>query len=168
MVSAPQQTVSETPYASTNASGVVRPDPPMMVHVTAPATLPAGYTFEAEINGDPNKLFTCQVVRCHSAELFDLSFGVAVSNALSCRYLSHITPIRTMRILYSPKEECMKAKSFWHPYPRVTTDPDSSLPRGDGRMVSVVASKKASVIRPSAAPPFVLPSPWDKSCPACN
>lgn len=37
---------------------------PMMVHVTAPATLPAGYTFEAEINGDPNKLFTCEVVGC--------------------------------------------------------------------------------------------------------
>jgi hypothetical protein len=38
-------------------------DLPMMVHVTAPATLPAGYTFEAEINGDPSKLFTCEVVR---------------------------------------------------------------------------------------------------------
>jgi hypothetical protein len=37
----------------------------MMVHVTAPATLPAGYTFEAEINGDPAKLFTCEVVRLY-------------------------------------------------------------------------------------------------------
>lgn len=33
----------------------------MMVHVTAPASLPAGYTFEAEINGDPDKIFTCEV-----------------------------------------------------------------------------------------------------------
>ena len=37
-------------------------DLPLMVHVTAPATLPAGYTFEAEINGDASKLFTCEVV----------------------------------------------------------------------------------------------------------
>ena len=37
--------------------------PPLMVHVTAPANLPAGYTFEAEVNGDPDKLFTCEVVR---------------------------------------------------------------------------------------------------------
>ena len=36
---------------------------PIMVHVTAPASLPAGYTFEAEINGDPDKVFTCDVVR---------------------------------------------------------------------------------------------------------
>lgn len=36
---------------------------PLMVHVTAPATLPEGYTFEAEINGDPDKIFNCEVVR---------------------------------------------------------------------------------------------------------
>jgi hypothetical protein len=36
---------------------------PLLVHVTAPASLPAGYTFEAEINGDPDKVFTCEVVR---------------------------------------------------------------------------------------------------------
>ena len=48
---------SDTPYTSAGA------DVPLMVHVTAPATLPAGYTFEAEINGDSNKLFTCEVVR---------------------------------------------------------------------------------------------------------
>jgi hypothetical protein len=47
---------SDAPY--TSAGG----DLPLMVHVTAPATLPAGYTFEAEINGDPAKLFTCEVV----------------------------------------------------------------------------------------------------------
>ena len=32
-----------------------------MIHVMAPATLPAGYTFEAEINGDPHKLCTVEV-----------------------------------------------------------------------------------------------------------
>jgi hypothetical protein len=52
---------------NTPNTNLIRPDLPMMVHVTAPATLPAGYTFEAEINGDPTKLFTCEVVR-HSFE----------------------------------------------------------------------------------------------------
>lgn len=33
----------------------------LMVNVTAPANLEAGYTFEAEINGDPTKIFTCAV-----------------------------------------------------------------------------------------------------------
>lgn len=46
---------SETPYKP------VPKELPLLVHVTAPATLPAGYTFEAEINGDPSKLFTCEV-----------------------------------------------------------------------------------------------------------
>jgi hypothetical protein len=36
---------------------------PLMVHVTAPATLPAGYTFEALVNDDPDRPFTCEVVR---------------------------------------------------------------------------------------------------------
>mmetsp|Transcript_7633 Transcript_7633/g.9989 ORF Transcript_7633/g.9989 Transcript_7633/m.9989 type:complete len:263 (+) Transcript_7633:116-904(+) len=34
---------------------------PMLVHVTAPASLPAGYTFEAEINGNPEQIITCEV-----------------------------------------------------------------------------------------------------------
>ena len=33
----------------------------VLVHVTAPATLPEGYTFEAEVNGNPKKVFTCIV-----------------------------------------------------------------------------------------------------------
>jgi hypothetical protein len=43
---------------------------PIMVHVTAPTTLPAGYTFEAELNGDPDKVFNCEVVRLFSVLLF--------------------------------------------------------------------------------------------------
>lgn len=35
--------------------------PPVLVHVTAPATLPGGYTFEASINGDPSRTFTAEV-----------------------------------------------------------------------------------------------------------
>eukprot|EP00339_Tiarina_fusa_P019449 CAMPEP_0117038926 /NCGR_PEP_ID=MMETSP0472-20121206/27353_1 /TAXON_ID=693140 ORGANISM="Tiarina fusus, Strain LIS" /NCGR_SAMPLE_ID=MMETSP0472 /ASSEMBLY_ACC=CAM_ASM_000603 /LENGTH=181 /DNA_ID=CAMNT_0004749277 /DNA_START=53 /DNA_END=595 /DNA_ORIENTATION=- len=34
---------------------------PLMVYVTAPATLPGGYTFEALINDDPDRPFTCEV-----------------------------------------------------------------------------------------------------------
>lgn len=34
---------------------------PMMVHVTSPATLAEGYTFEANINNDPHKVFNCTV-----------------------------------------------------------------------------------------------------------
>ena len=36
-------------------------DLPIMVHVTAPATLAEGYTFEANVNNDPNKVFNCTV-----------------------------------------------------------------------------------------------------------
>lgn len=36
---------------------------PLMIHVTAPATLPAGYTFEAQINGDESKMVLIEVVR---------------------------------------------------------------------------------------------------------
>jgi hypothetical protein len=36
---------------------------PLMIHVTAPATLAAGYSFEALINDDPDRTFTCEVVR---------------------------------------------------------------------------------------------------------
>ena len=35
---------------------------PLMIRVTAPATLPGGYTFEALINDDPERPFTCEVV----------------------------------------------------------------------------------------------------------
>jgi len=34
---------------------------PILVHVTAPASLPAGYTFEAELNGDKTRTFTVEV-----------------------------------------------------------------------------------------------------------
>ena len=35
---------------------------PIMVNVTAPSTLPAGYTFEAYLNDDKNRPFVCEVV----------------------------------------------------------------------------------------------------------
>jgi hypothetical protein len=44
--------------------------PPMMVHVTAPADMPAGYTFEAELNGDKTRTFTVEVV---SSFIYSLS-----------------------------------------------------------------------------------------------
>ena len=36
---------------------------PLMVSVTAPSTLEAGYTFEAYVNDDQMRPFTCEVVR---------------------------------------------------------------------------------------------------------
>lgn len=35
--------------------------PPVKVHVLAPADLPEGYTFEACVNGDPDRTFTAEV-----------------------------------------------------------------------------------------------------------
>ena len=59
---------------TTASSAPLNPDGdgrlPVLVHVTAPSTLPAGYTFEAEINGDPNKVFTCEVVRNHTIAIY--------------------------------------------------------------------------------------------------
>jgi hypothetical protein len=51
--------------------------PPLMVRVRAPATLPGGYTFEANLNDDPNRPFICEVVRytffgAHCLNLFEL------------------------------------------------------------------------------------------------
>lgn len=43
---------------------------PMMVHVTAPATLPSGYTFEAAINDDESKIINVEVVRQQVRTLF--------------------------------------------------------------------------------------------------
>ena len=41
----------------------------MMVRVRAPATLPEGFTFVAEVNEDPSKTFTCRVVSAlHSVD----------------------------------------------------------------------------------------------------
>ena len=48
-----------------NPSGNVLP---LMIHVTAPATLPAGYTFEAAINGDESKIVNIEVVRRQERE----------------------------------------------------------------------------------------------------
>jgi hypothetical protein len=39
--------------------------PPVMVHVVAPATLPEGYTFEAQIGGNVERTFKVEVVRAH-------------------------------------------------------------------------------------------------------
>jgi hypothetical protein len=38
-------------------------DFPLMINVEAPSTLPAGYTFEAYVNDDKMRPFTCEVVR---------------------------------------------------------------------------------------------------------
>ena len=47
----------------------------IMVRVTAPANLPAGYTFVAEVNGDPQRTFTCEVVRAAYFRPKEIDFG---------------------------------------------------------------------------------------------
>lgn len=53
--------------------------PPLMVRVRAPATLPGGYTFEALLNDDPDRPFTCEVV----------SFGISTDRNLNAWYPSN-------------------------------------------------------------------------------
>lgn len=54
--------MSSTEYKiAGEAEGSTTP-PPMMVHVVAPSSLPEGYTFEAQVGGDPEQTFTVEVV----------------------------------------------------------------------------------------------------------
>jgi hypothetical protein len=46
---------------------------PLLITVRAPATLPAGYTFEAFLNDDPNRPIICEVVRTYKNCTFDWS-----------------------------------------------------------------------------------------------
>ena len=55
---------------------------PVMVHVTAPADLPAGYTFEALLNGDPERTFTAVVVR-RNCVMFGNAFFSHLSTVIS-------------------------------------------------------------------------------------
>lgn len=65
-----------------NAGGEVMK--PIMVSMTAPSTLPQGYTFEAFLNDDKNRPFVCEVVRSEDSKYIiryqlrikDLSFIV--------------------------------------------------------------------------------------------
>lgn len=59
------------------AERLVGGTPPLMVRVKAPATLPAGYTFEALLNDDPDRPFTCEVV---SSEFAILRFHTLFSS----------------------------------------------------------------------------------------
>ena len=63
--------MSATDYKAADDGAVTSASaPPMMVHVVAPSSLPAGYSFEANLNNDPERTFTVEVVsifghRCH-------------------------------------------------------------------------------------------------------
>jgi len=57
---------TETPYEQAEGDSLkpgvmAKSAPPVMVHVVAPATLPAGYAFEAQIGNDPEKTFAVEV-----------------------------------------------------------------------------------------------------------
>ena len=58
---------------------------PVMVNVTAPSTLPAGYTFEAYLNDDKNRPFTCEVVR---TSLFCITFRKSIHPSVRVRSYS--------------------------------------------------------------------------------
>jgi hypothetical protein len=53
---------------------------PVMVHVTAPADLPGGYTFEANLNGNPERVFTARVVREETLAPLTLCYSVLFVN----------------------------------------------------------------------------------------
>lgn len=68
--------MSSTDYKAADDGAVTSASaPPMMVHVVAPASLPEGYTFEANINNDPERTFTVEVVSI---------FGSSTSYVISC------------------------------------------------------------------------------------
>ena len=55
--------MSATDYKAADDGAVTSESaPPMMVHVVAPSSLPEGYTFEANLNNDPERTFTVEVV----------------------------------------------------------------------------------------------------------
>jgi hypothetical protein len=69
----------------------LRPDSPVqvvMVNVTAPATLPAGYEFEAQVNGDPEQTVHAVVV-CASIDCvtLDTVFGRIFDSPLALSLL---------------------------------------------------------------------------------
>lgn len=60
----------------------LRPDSPVqvvMVNVTAPATLPAGYEFEAQVHGDP-EMTVHAVVVCHTEMSLDTVYEISDSH----------------------------------------------------------------------------------------
>ena len=57
--------------------------PPLMVRVRAPATLPAGYTFEGLLNDDPERPFICEVVSWHHRIFLNLWDDLDLIFALS-------------------------------------------------------------------------------------
>lgn len=58
----------------------------MMVRVRAPATLPEGYTFVAEVNEDPLKTFTCRVVSTQHCIMYP-AFSLNASGTQIITYL---------------------------------------------------------------------------------
>ena len=62
LVSIPRRCSNHNGQKITKMDPLYDDNKPLMVHVTAPASLPAGYTFEALINDDPDRPFTCEVV----------------------------------------------------------------------------------------------------------
>ena len=76
---------------------------PVMVHVTAPADLPGGYTFEANLNGNPERVFTARVV----SEQGSLCALLSSTSLYSCRFY------RSLKVA-SRKVRCSSPHSKTH------------------------------------------------------
>jgi hypothetical protein len=155
---------------SSNDHGMLLADdglkPLMMVHVTAPASLPAGYTFEAEINGDPNKVFTCEVV---CMKYVCVASHLLVSDLLHAFLsLTHKKQNKT-HTHSSPKRAWKKDRFSWPHCLPPTRVPALWPPRAIGRMdFCWTPSMPAVAMRHSGAVSAAPKSPWHKSWCACN
>ena len=127
---------------------------PMMIHVTAPSDLPAGYTFEALINDDPTKKFICEVVR--------------VEVLFSCVTVMMIDSLTFSCFRSSRKEASPRVKSFYPPYPTPIMDHALQHLLVVGRRSGTVYVRRDRVIHHSAAHSFAQCLPLVKSSPECN
>ena len=132
---------------------------PIMISVTAPSNMEEGFNFEAYVNGDKNRSFTCVVVRKNhrSVKRKDCSRSLHSHSTRSFPYRC-----------FSLQEESRKARPLWFPFPnRRSRKIASKPPRESGKMVFATAVPTDPVIMHCCWPfgaPFLLSA---RSCSAC-
>ena len=90
--------MSSTEYKIAGEAEGSAGQPPMMVHVVAPSSLPEGYTFEAQVGGDPERTFTVEVVStcvgristCESGLLMEVVQDLVVEKATVAELRFHV------------------------------------------------------------------------------
>jgi len=126
----------------------LRPDSPVhviMVNVTAPATLPAGYEFEAQVEGDPEQTVHAVVVRkcgLHLQHILEYIVIAVDGDRLTCFFVC----------LYSLME--VLTKEIYSRFPWKAQLPiihlqerASRRPKAIGRIVYAAASTTGAVTR---------------------